>query len=128
MRGLAAEDQSLSFDALRAGDGADATAHRLEDRALLDVHLHVCLDVGHSRAGAVEVLDVDAVRRQDLGQLVALLVGQAAQHVDVERADTGRRAEEAATEPRTLLVRPVDEGDGDRWSALGREGSQQLQA
>ena len=108
VRGLAAEDQALALDALRAGDGGDAEALLLEDRALLDVHLDVGLHVGHPGAGAVEVLDVDAVLGEDLGQLGALLVGEAAEHVDVERAHARRRAEQAAAEARTLLVGPVD--------------------
>ena len=121
VRGLTAEDQSLALDALGAGDRADAATHRLEDRALLDVHLDVRLHVGHARAGAVEVVDVDAVLGEHLGQLVALLVGQPAQHLDVERADTGRRAEQAAAEPSALLVGPVDQRDGDRRRAFGGE-------
>ena len=128
MCGLTAEDQPLALDALGACHRADATTHRLEDRSLLDVHLDIRLDVGHPCACAVEVLDVDAVRGEDLGQLVALLVGQSSQDIDVERADTRRRAEQAAAEPCTLLVRPVDQRHGDRRYTFGGERPQQLQA
>ena len=69
----------------------------------------------------IEVLDVDTVRGKHGGQLVALAVGQGAEHVDVERAHAGSRAEEAATEPGTLFIGPVDQGDGDRWCAVGGE-------
>ena len=126
--GLPGEDHPLALDALRAGDRADAEALVLEHRALLDVHLDVGLDVGHAGAGAVEVLDVDAVLAEHVGQRVALLVGQPAQHVDVERADRRRRAEQAAAEAGALLVGPVDEGDGHRRRALGGERAQQFEA
>ena len=91
------------------------------------MHFDVGLDIGHSGACAVEVFDVDAVGGEHVGKLVALLVGQAAQHVDVERADTRRRAEQAAAEPGTLLVGPVDQGDRDRRSTVRGDGSKQLQ-
>ena len=52
VRRLAGEDQPLALDALRAGDGADAEALRLEHRTLFDVHLEVGLHVGSSRVRA----------------------------------------------------------------------------
>ena len=57
-----------------------------------------------------------------VGQGVAVAVGQAAQHVDVERAHRRRAAEQAAAEAGALLVGPVDEGDGDRRAARRRRG------
>ena len=105
VRGLATEDQPLALDALGAGDGADPAAHGLQDRALLDVHLDVGLDVSHPRPRPVEVLDVDAVSGEHVGQLVALLVVNT-QYVDGGRADAGRRSRTGCDEPRPLPRRP----------------------
>ena len=127
MGGLALEDQALALDALRAGDGADAQPLGLEDGALLDVHLHVGLHVRHSRASTVEAFDVDAVLGEHIGQLGALFVGEAAQYVDVERADRGGRAEQAAAEAGAFLVGPVDQRDGDGWRALSSERAEQFE-
>jgi hypothetical protein len=89
--------------------------------------VHVGLHVGHPGAGAVEPVDVDPVLSEDLGQAVALFVAEAAEHLEIERAHTGGRAEQAAAEPGALLVGPVDQGDGDRRRALGGERAQQLE-
>ena len=61
------------------------------------------------------------------GSLLPSLSVKPAEHVDVERADAGRRSEQAAAEPGALLVGPVDQRDGDRRRAVRGERSQQLQ-
>jgi hypothetical protein len=127
VRGLAAEDQPLPLDALRAGDRADAEAAVLEHRSLLDVHLDIGLGVGHAGARRVEVLDVDPVRGEHGRELVAVAIGQRAQHAEVERPHRRRAPEEAAPEPGPLLVGPVDERHRHRRDAVGGQRAQQLE-
>ena len=67
---------------------------------------------------SLEVIERHAVLRDHVGQRSTVAVLQPAQDVDVERADDGARAEEAAAEAGTLLVGPVDQ----RERALRRRG------
>ena len=61
------------------------------------------------RAGVERAVEVDAVRRQRVGQRGAVAVGQPAHGVGLEAPGGGAGAEQAAPEARALLVGPVHE-------------------
>ncbi len=64
-----------------------------------------------------------------VGKAIAVAVRELAQLVLVRhRAGGGARSEQAAAEPGSLLVRPVDEPNGDRRRPLGRDAAKHLDA
>ena len=86
-----------------------------------------------SSAAAGSMADQDELRkltdRDSLGERDAVAIGQLAQLVLVgHRASGGRRAEERAAEARALLVRPVDEPDGDGRRPVLRDSAENLRA
>ena len=86
---------------------------------LLDVELEVrdgSLEPSRRRGSAVEV---DLARRQRVSQRDALGIAQVTDLVGVQRARASRRAEQAAAEPRPLLVGPVNESHPDRRRRSG---------
>ena len=66
------------------------------------------------------LVERDAVLRERIGQLHARAIDEVRELlVRIERARRRRRARQAAAEPRTFLVGPVDEVDRQRRRALG---------
>jgi hypothetical protein len=93
----------------------------------------VQLEVGHGvlelRAGRERVVEVDVVLCGRVGQRYSVGVAPLAQLVLIRhRAGCGRGAEERATEPRTLLVRPAHEPHGQRRRPVFREAPHHLHA
>jgi len=74
-------------------------------------------------AGAVDRLQADAVFGNHLGQPVAFLVDETGSGLEVERTNDRRRTEQAAAEPGTFLIGPIDHCDGDRRGAFGGQGT-----
>ncbi len=117
MRVRAREADAVALDAERAEHDAERLVLALEHRALLDVQLEVgdgALELARGVGCAVEV---DAVVGERVRQGHAVAIGQAAHRVRVERACRGARAEQAAPEPRPLLVGPVDELEAEGGAA-----------
>src|SRR5262245_50772586 len=119
VRGLAAEGDLVAFDAEGAEDDSEREVHGLEHGPLLDVELEIggrALELTPRFDGTVQV---DAVPGERIGEGVAVRVPAGTELVLVgHRAGSGARAEKAAPEARSLLVRPVDEADGHRRRSL----------
>jgi hypothetical protein len=118
VRRLAAKRDLVTLDAERPDHGPERESERLEHRPLLDVELEV-------GGGALELsstfpcpVELDAVLGQSVRKGDAFLVVKPSELVRIERSRAGARAEEAAAEPRALLVGPVDEPDRCGWGAV----------
>jgi hypothetical protein len=129
VRGLAPEGDLMAFDAEGTEDDSERKVHRLEHRPLLDVQLEIGGRVLELPASFDGVVEVDAVPGERVWQRIAVGVAAAAELFLVgHRAGGGARAEEAASKARSLLVRPVDEADGDRAPTLLSDPAEDLHA
>ena len=124
---LAPEGDLVAFDPEGAEDDAERDVHRLEHGPLLDVELQVGGGVLELGARVQRRIELDALAREHVGERIAVGVAARAELVLVFHRSCGRaRAEQAAAEPGSLLVCPVDEANGDRRPAFLGYAAQDL--
>ena len=129
MRRLSTPRDAMPLDTEGPEHDSEGKPEALEHRTLLDMQLEV-------GGGRVELLprrerrvEIDAVSREGIGKRNSVAVRELAQLVLVRHRACGRaRSEEAAPEPRALLVRPVDEANRDRRRALSGDPPQHFGA
>ena len=125
--GLAAEGDEVALDSEGAEDDTERQVERLEHRPLLDVELEVRRGAFELSSRLESAVEIDAVLGQRVRQGDPVGVAPLAQLVLVAHRAAGRRgAEERAAEPRTLLVRPVDEPHGERRRPVLGDAPQHL--
>ena len=126
MRRLAGEDADVALDAAGSQHGGRGLAAALQHRSLLDVQLEVGARAPQPGARLARALELYAVARDDVLEALAVAVAQVPDLAHVERAGTGRGAEQAAPEARALLVGPIDQPQPYRRLPAGGLGAQRL--
>jgi len=127
VRGLALPRDLVALDAERPEHDTERQVERLEHRSLLDVQLEIRDGTLELLARVERTVEVDAVLAQCIRQRDAVRVAAPAQLVLVgHRARRGGRAEERAPEPRSFLVGPIDEPNGERRRPVGGDAPQHL--
>ena len=115
VRGLAFEGNGPPFHAAGALHDGEGLAEIEKHRPLLDVELQVGGGVFLPGCGVLDLFEINPVRGDGIRQGDAVLVLQPARLVHVEVSGKSGGAEEAFPEARALLIRPIDDLDGDRW-------------
>jgi len=120
----------MALDPVGPKHHSERQAEIQEHRTLLDVQFEIGAGGPQLGPGFLHPLELDPNLPEGIRQKNAVLILEPPGLLEIERAGTGRRAEEAFAETRPLLVRPVDQPHG-HWGALGvfgRKAPQDFQA
>ncbi len=116
--GLAGEGDGVAFDAEGSEDCAHGELEGFEDGALFDVEFEVGGGVFEFGFCGEDLVEVDVLGGEGIGEGDVLFVFEVAEVVGVEGAGGGGGAEEGASEASAFFVGPIDEAEGDGGAAL----------